>query len=238
MGLHYFRYRIQVSFATEFIGELSPTLFALADRKRAVGAQMYMKDIAPFIGVATPERRSIVKALAKAMPTPTSQELGRTARALWKLEEREFQYCASDLIDIHIKSADQDFLVDHVEFLLVTKSWWDTVDGLGSVAISPLTDKYGCEELMDSWNSSSNIWLNRAAIQHQRGRKFETDINLLLRYCHDHANSKEFFIVKAIGWALRDLAPINPRAVREFLDHHPALGPVAVREAKRGLARL
>jgi 3-methyladenine DNA glycosylase AlkD len=223
---------------SDFMHELSPALLSFKDHKRAIGAQAYMKDIAPFIGVATPQRRAVVKKIAKAMKTPTSEELGATARKLWKLEEREFQYAANDLIDIHWKVADKDFLADHVEHLIVTKSWWDTVDGLGSVAVSPLTDKYGCEKLIEKWNKSSNLWLNRAAIQHQRGRKFETDAKLVLRYCDDHASSDEFFIVKAIGWALRDIARINPKAVRDFLKAHPNLGRVAVREAERGLARL
>lgn len=208
------------------------------DRKRAIGAQMYMKDVAPFIGVATPERRSLVKRITKELPVPTSEELGATARKLWKLEEREFQYAANDLIGIHWKVADKSFLAEHVEHLIITKSWWDTVDGLGSVAVSPLTDKYGCAKLIESWNRSENMWLNRAAIQHQRGRKFETDIKLVLRYCDDHSQSKEFFIVKAIGWALRDIARISPRDVREFLKNHPDLERVAVREAERGLGRL
>lgn len=227
-----------MSFHSEFIAKLSPALQALGDRKRAIGAQMYMKDIAPFIGVATPERRATVKQIAKSMKVPTSEVLGKTARALWKLEEREYQYSANDLIGIHWKVADEDFLADHVEHLIITKSCWDTVDGLGSVAISPLTDKYGSEKLIESWNNSPNMWLNRAAIQHQRGRKFESDNTLILRYCHEHSESKEFFIVKAIGWALRDMSAVNPRLVREFLKDHPGLGRVAVREAERGLGRL
>lgn len=227
-----------MSYANDFVKALSPELVALGDRKRAIGAQAYMKEIAPFIGVATPERRALVKKIAKSMVAPTSEELGATARKLWKLEEREYQYAANDLIGIHWKVADKKFLSDHVEDLIITKSWWDTVDGLGSVAISPLTDKYGCEKLIASWNKSSNMWLNRAAIQHQRGRRYETDVNLILQYCDDHSDSKEFFIVKAIGWALRDISAINPRAVRDFLKSHPDLGRVAVREAERGLGRL
>jgi 3-methyladenine DNA glycosylase AlkD len=227
-----------LSFSSNFIKELSPALKKMGDRKRAIGAQMYMKDIAPFIGVATPERRSLVKKIAKEMSTPTSEELGATARKLWTLDEREFQYVANDLISIHWKVCDKNFLADHVEDLVITKSWWDTVDGLGSVAISPLTDKFGCEKLIERWNKSPNMWLNRAAIQHQRGRRFETDVNLVLQYCDDHADSNEFFIVKAIGWALRDLAPVSPSAVRRFLKEHPDLGRVAVREAERGLNRL
>jgi len=227
-----------MTFASDFIKSISPTLISLGDRKRAIGAQSYMKDIAPFIGVATPERRAAVKKVAKTLKVPTSDELGATARKLWKLEEREFQYAANDLIDLHWKVADEVFLADHVEHLIVTKSWWDTVDALGSVAISPLTDKYGCEKLIAKWNKSPNMWLNRAAIQHQRGRKYETDVKLILQYCDDHSDSKEFFIVKAIGWALRDIAKIDPRAVRDFLKSHPELGRVAVREAERGLGRL
>jgi 3-methyladenine DNA glycosylase AlkD len=210
----------------------------MANRNRAIGAQAYMKDIAPFIGVATPERRALVKKIAKELPIPNSQELGATARKLWKLEEREFQYAANDLVGILWKIADKNFLADHVEHLITTKSWWDTVDGLGSVAVSPLTDKYGNEKLISRWNKSSNMWLNRAAIQHQRGRRYETDVKLVLQYCDDHSDSKEFFIVKAIGWALRDISTINPRAVRDFLKAHPDLGRVAVREAERGLGRL
>jgi len=227
-----------LSYANDFVKALSPALLSMGDRKRAIGAQMYMKDVAPFIGVPTPERRALVKKIAKGLPTPTSDELGATARKLWKLEEREFQYCANDLISIHWKVTDKNFLADHVEDLLTSKPWWDTVDGLGSVAISPLTDKFGCEKLIANWNKSSNMWLNRAAIQHQRGRKFETDVELVLQYCDDHSASKEFFIVKAIGWALRDISRINPRAVREFLKEHSDLGRVAVREAERGLGRL
>jgi len=227
-----------MTFASDFVAQIKFPLFELEDRERAIGAEAYMKEIAPFIGVATPERRALVKKIAKGMRIPTSAELGTTARKLWKLEEREFQYVANDLIDIHIAVADKSFLAEHVEHLIVSKSWWDTVDGLGSVAVSPLTDKFGCAKLIDKWNESSNMWLNRAAIQHQRGRKFETDVKLILGYCDDHSDSNEFFIVKAIGWALRDIAKINPKAVRDFLKAHPDLGRVAVREAERGLARL
>lgn len=226
-----------MAYSKDFIAALKPKLSALRNRTAAIGAQNYMKDIAPFLGVKTPERRALVKKIAREFNLPTSDELGQTARALWNLDEREFHYAALDLIQIQVEVANKNFLGEHVEYLITHKSWWDTVDGLGSAAVSPLTDKYGCEKLMDKWNNSSNIWLNRAAIQHQRGRKFETDNNLILRYCHEHADSDEFFIVKAIGWALRDMAKISPRDVRNFLKEHPDLGRVAVREAERGLGR-
>jgi 3-methyladenine DNA glycosylase AlkD len=192
-----------------------------------------MKDIAPFLGVKTPERRKLFKEIFKELPMPTSKELGETSRALWKLREREYHYAACDLIDFFLESADKSFLKDHVEYLITQKSWWDTVDTLGSVAISPLTIKYPSISLMRSWNKSSNMWLNRAAIQHQRGRKTNTDIPLLLEFLDAHADESEFFIAKAIGWALRDLSRVNNSAVKKFLKAHPELNRVAVREAQK-----
>jgi 3-methyladenine DNA glycosylase AlkD len=221
------------TFKTQVLSEVQGRLPALGDRKVAFGAQAYMKDIAPFLGVKTPERRKLFKEIFRELPTPTSKELGETSRALWKLREREYHYAACDLIDFFIESADKNFLRDHVEYLITQKSWWDTVDTLGSVAVSPLTIKYPSISLMRSWNKSSNMWLNRAAIQHQRGRKTNTDIPLLLEFLDAHADESEFFIAKAIGWALRDLSRVNNSEVKKFLKAHPELNRVAVREAQK-----
>jgi len=221
------------TFKTQVLSEVQGRLPALGDRKVAFGAQAYMKDIAPFLGVKTPERRKLFKEIFRELPTPTSKELGETSRALWKLREREYHYAACDLIDFFIESADKNFLRDHVEYLITQKSWWDTVDTLGSVAVSPLTIKYPSISLMRSWNKSSNMWLNRAAIQHQRGRKHDTDIPLLLEFLDAHADESEFFIAKAIGWALRDLSRVNNSEVKKFLKAHPELNRVAVREAQK-----
>jgi 3-methyladenine DNA glycosylase AlkD len=221
------------TFKAQVLSEVQGRLPALGDKKVAFGAQAYMKDIAPFLGVKTTERRKLFKEIFKELPTPTSKELGETARALWKLREREYHYAACDLIDFFVESADKNFLKDHVEYLITQKSWWDTVDTLGSVAISPLTIKYPSISLMRSWNKSSNMWLNRAAIQHQRGRKTNTDIPLLLEFLDTHAGESEFFIAKAIGWALRDLSRVNNTEVKKFLKAHPELNRVAVREAQK-----
>ena len=220
-------------FKTEVIKQLNRELPKIGDYKKAIGAQAYMKDIAPFLGVMTPERRSLVKSILAELPVPTSDELAETVRALWKLEEREYQYVANDILSKYHMCLDKKFLADHCEYLIKTKSWWDTVDGLGSAVVSPLTMKYPTESLMRKWNKSSDIWLVRASIQHQRGRKYETDIDLLFELCAPHVADKEFFIAKAIGWALRDLSRIDNRQVISFLAEHPDLNSVAVREAKK-----
>ncbi len=211
--------------------ELQERLPTLGDSKVAFGAHAYMKGIAPFIGVRAPERRKLIKEVSKKLPQPTSEELGQAARALWKLPEREYHYLACDLIEIFIKYADKSFLSDHVEFLISHKSWWDTVDLLGSAAVSPLTLKYPSVALMRKWSKGSNMWLIRAAIQHQRGRKGDTDIPFLIELLDYHSDKSEFFIAKAIGWALRDLSRVDNLEVKKFLREHPELDKVAVREA-------
>jgi 3-methyladenine DNA glycosylase AlkD len=220
-------------FKTEFIKQIKRELPKLGDHKRALGAQAYMKDIAPYLGVMTPERRTLARSLASKLPKPNSDEIAETVRALWKLEEREYQYVANDLLGKYHLELDHKFLVEHCEYLVSTKSWWDTVDGLGSAVISPLTMKYPAVSLMRKWNKSTDIWLVRASIQHQRGRKYETDVDLLFELCAPHVAKKEFFIAKAIGWALRDLSRIDNRQVIRFLAEHPDLNSVAVREAKK-----
>lgn len=221
------------AFKNQVIKQLTQELPSLGDHKRALGAQAYMKDMAPFLGVMTPDRRALVKSILSKLPVPTSDEIAETVRALWKLEEREYQYAGNDLLAKYNMRLDKKFLADHCEYLISHKSWWDTVDGLGSAVVSPLTMKYPAKSLMRKWNKSSDIWLVRASIQHQRGRKYETDIDLLFELCAPHVADKEFFIAKAIGWALRDLSRIDNREVIRFLSEHPDLNSVAVREAKK-----
>jgi 3-methyladenine DNA glycosylase AlkD len=207
------------------------------DHARAEGAGNYMKHIAPFIGIATPERRAFTKAAWSVLTDPTSDELGEAAIALFALTEREYHYAAYDLIARYISAADEYFLAEFLEPLLTTKSWWDTVDSLVTAGVSPLCRRYDATKIIDEWSESGNIWLIRAAIGHQRGWKSETDVSRVLELCDRHWTNKEFFVAKAIGWALRDLTSIEAPAVRRFLRTHTTKNNVAHREAMRGLNR-
>jgi len=220
-----------MTFQRYILSEVTATFPPMRNPRYAADMQRYMKDIAPFFGIKTPERRQVLKEIYKKAPIPTSQQLGKTARALWKLDEREYQYAACDMLSTFNVYLDRKFLVEHGEYLLTHKPWWDTVDSLGGGVVSPLTARFNLLPLMNKWNKSDDIWLIRAAIQHQRGRKSETDIPLLLRYCHDHADDHTFWVAKAIGWALRDLAYFDRPSVTKFLKEHPGLDRVAVREA-------
>lgn len=206
------------------------------DPERAAGAFAYMKGVAPFIGISAPDRRKFLRAAWATLHDPTSNQLGRAALALMQLPQREYHYAAYDLIERYIKLADAKFLPAFGEKLLTTTSWWDSVDGLVTEMVSPLCRRYDHDDLIDDWSAAHNIWLIRAAIGHQRGWKRDTDIGRVLELCDRHWAAKEFFIAKAIGWALRDLARIEPSAVRLFLAAHPSTNRVAIREAERGLA--
>ena len=224
-----------MSFSSQALTGIKRELPRHRNEKRAEGAQAYMKDVAPFIGITTPQRRQALREIFQYLPDPTSGEIGFTARALWKLDEREYQYAAYDLIQYFADFTEREFLSAHCEHLITHKSWWDTVDGLGTAAVSPLTHRFPLKPLMFRWNRSSNIWLVRASIGHQRGANRDYDVDLTLRLCQQHVDSKEFFIVKAIGWALRDISKFDAQSVKSFLRKNPNLGSVAVREAERYL---
>ena len=207
------------------------------NREKAAGAFAYMKEIAPFIGITAPYRRRLTKEAWKSLRAPTSDELGKAALALMQLPEREYHYAAYDLIETWIDTTDDYFLAEHVERLLITTPWWDTVDGLVNAAVSPLCYRYDATEIINDWSDSGNTWLIRAAIGHQRGWKRDTDIERVFEICDQHWPNQEFFIAKAIGWALRDITRIDKRSVQRFLKQHHTKNTVAAREALRGLNR-
>lgn len=213
-------------------------LTPLSDPSKAGPMAAYMKGVAPFLGLTTPERRSALKEAWAELGAIDEATLRDAAYELWALPEREFQYAACDLIDRQRRRLSAGFLVDPIQPLLTTKPWWDTVDSLESAAICPVTARHPeLVDLMWQWLDSGDRWLIRAAIQHQRGRKEDTDFALLYAMCDRFAAEREFFIAKAIGWALRECTRWDRAGVQAFVDGHPDLSAVARREAVRGLAR-
>ncbi|MDO8731373.1 MAG: DNA alkylation repair protein [Actinomycetota bacterium] len=213
-------------------------LLPLANVEYAAGMTRYMKDVAPYLGIRTPARRVALKAAWKSLPALNEFELAQFVQAMWELPAREFQYAATDAFDWHRGALSAEFLEDPVRHLVSTKPWWDTVDSLGSSIITPLVNTY--PELVSTmwqWLESSDIWLARAAIQHQRGNKQDTDLELLFAMCEVHVTDREFWIAKAIGWALRDASAYWPSEVQAFVNEHPNIAPVARREAQRGIDR-
>jgi 3-methyladenine DNA glycosylase AlkD len=204
----------------------------------------YMRDRFPFLGIKSPERRALQRAAAIAKP-PASGALLALAQRLWSLEEREYQYAACDLLSRHIKLCGADDL-PALRTLIVTKSWWDTVDALAADCVGALVDRFpALVEDMDRWVQDANTWVARTAILHQLRFRDRTDEERLFRYCRSQSGHPDFFIRKAIGWALRQYSWVAPVAVADFVAaNRDVLSPLSQREAlivvsgKRGRARL
>jgi len=166
---------------------------------------------------------------------PELSELDPILRELWSLPQREYQYMAMGLLGRFEKQLPEKF-IDTVEYLIVTKSWWDTVDALASHSVGTHFKRFPNtrERYLKKWRKSKNLWLRRTAILFQLGYKKETDFELLSKIIRENLGSDEFFINKAIGWSLRQYAYIDPKAVKSFVKSTP-LHPLSRREALKHL---
>ncbi len=196
-----------------------------------------MKHRFVFLGVKTPARRAASKASdprleARARST-TAVALAHRLRAQ---PEREFHYVAGDLLRANQQRLRADHLAD-LERFITTDSWWDTVDALASPTVGTMVRNHpDLTETMDAWIDADDMWLARVAIIHQLRFGEQTDVERLFGYALRRAADPEFFIRKAIGWALREYAKTDPDAVRSFVDAHvDVLSPLSVREATKHL---
>ncbi|GAA5175181.1 DNA alkylation repair protein [Niveibacterium umoris] len=222
---------------TRFCSSVSEALLPLASPERQAPMQAYMKDRFAFLGVATPARRAATMPLIRALKAPTAADLLATAGALWQMPAREFQYVAVDLLARHhrrLGRADVPALLA----LAREKTWWDSVDGLagvvGDVVRAARRDAPDPQACMDDAVADADFWVRRIAMLHQLGWRADTDRDRLFAYARRLAPESEFFIRKAIGWALRDYAWHDPAPVRAFVaSMGTALSPLSRREATK-----
>lgn len=205
-----------------------------ADAARAAGMTAYMRGQFPFLGVPTPVRRSATRALIRACAGDPLAAAGR----LWLEPEREFQYVGCDLLGQHAARLPPTALDGLLE-LVCNKSWWDTVDALAHVVGALVRRNRGLVVRMDALIEAPDFWLRRVALLHQLGWKADTDRARLFGYCRRQGGEQEFFIRKAVGWALRDYAWHAPADVAAFLDRHGVeLSALSRREAAKNLTKI
>jgi 3-methyladenine DNA glycosylase AlkD len=198
----------------------------------------YMKDHFPFLGIKTPKRTALTRDFIKANGLPSREELSQVVRELWALPEREFAYSAMFLMERMRKQLVADDLA-LIEELIVTKPWWDTVDLLASHLVGHLLALHPelIEAQTDQWMQSGDLWLQRTCLLFQLGYKAKTDEPLLFSFIKRLKDSKEFFIRKAIGWALREYGKTNPESVRQFVAQ-TELSPLSAREALKHIGSI
>ena len=196
-------------------------LWRVREPERAAGQQRYMKSSMPFMGVRVPAMRKTARAVFDRYPPAGAGEWRAAIRALWRdARYREQRYAAVELA-LHrpfLRWLSMDS-VPLLDALIVDGAWWDYVDriapaGLGHV-LSAEPEAMGA--VMRGWAGDGNVWRRRAALLCQLGRKQDTDLALLyhsIGACMDH---REFFVQKAMGWALRDYARTDPREVRRYV---------------------
>jgi 3-methyladenine DNA glycosylase AlkD len=205
------------------------------DPERAASMTAYMRGQFPFLGLRQASRRELSRRVLAGVTRPSEAVLTQVALACWELPEREYQYFACDWLRRHA-SVLTPASMPAIRQLIVTKSWWDTVDALAAHVVGVMVARQPVLlSTMDEWVASDELWLIRTAILHQLRYKSQTDTERLLRYCTQHAGHKDFFIRKAIGWALREYARTDPDAVRRFVKAQSALSGLSVREALKHL---
>jgi len=225
--------------AERFQRDVRAALRPLKDAERAAGAKAYMRDKFEYLGIGTPARRTAVAALIRGFKPAMAEELRATATGLWAMHEREYQYVAADLL-IRYQAA---LRLDDLPWLLELaqqKSWWDTVDCIVKV-VGGIVRRSGAKGVrtMDRAVKHGNLWVRRIAMLHQLGWRDECDTERLFRYAEQLAAEKEFFIRKAIGWALRDYAWHNWRDVEKYLSRSERkFSGLTVREAGKNFAAL
>lgn len=193
----------------------------------------YMRDQFPFLGIATPARRQALKPVIRTFNGAPPAELVVVAGELWQLPQREYQYAALDLLAAHWKQFGPADLPGLLAFVL-SKSWWDSVDGMAGIIGDILRFEH---HEMDTALKHDNFWMRRIALLHQLGWRGKTDEMRLFRYSLALGHENEFFIQKAIGWALRDYARHAPHNVAHFInENRAALSKLSIREAGKHLA--
>ena len=216
------------------LADLLEELEAAKDPHKATPMEACMRHQFSFLGIAAPERNVLYK---KYFPSAKKTKIidWDFVDTCWEKEPREYQYVAANYLKAMQSYLTKDDL-PKLEHLVVTKSWWDTVDILDRVVGSLVADHPELEEVLLKWSLSDNIWLRRVAIDHQLLRKEKTDVHLMEKILLNNLDQTEFFINKAIGWALRDYSKTNPDWVESFIEKNKErMAEPSIKEASKYL---
>ena len=215
------------------VEELLENLKAVANPDDAGAMKAYMKNKFEFLGVKTPARRKLAKAFFKQQTDSVID--WNFINEAWNNPYRELQYAALDYLESRKKLLTPSDL-PRLKKLAQTKSWWDTIDSLDRLVGTIIVRFPETKEIILAWSRDEDIWLRRLAIDHQLLRKEETDTELLENILVNNLGQTEFFINKAIGWALRDYSKTNPDWVRDFIERHQAeMAGLSIREGRKYL---
>lgn len=228
---------VDTAAACRFVSE---GLADVADPEKAPAMQAYMKTDMPFYGVQKAGRSPILRDLVRGFQPDSAQDYRALVLALWNLEHREEKYIALGAAR-HFAAHIVPDQFDLYRRLIVEGAWWDLVDEVATHLIRHLVVGYPQDAwpVVDRWIVDEDMWLRRTALICQVGAKMHTDSDRLFSFCKARAHEDEFFIRKAIGWALRDFARTNPEAVAGFINEHIVeLSGLSYREGSKHIGHL
>jgi 3-methyladenine DNA glycosylase AlkD len=202
--------------------------------------QAYMKSSMPYLGVTAVPLRKVCREVFAPVDLKTAAAWRRAVLGVWRgARFREERYCAIELTAVRRFECFQDMAaLPMYEEMIVTGAWWDLVDGIAAHRLGTLLRSFPREmrKAMLVWSRSDDLWKRRSAILCQLTFKKDTDLELLYAVIEPALSSKEFFLRKAIGWALRQHAWTDPKEVRRYVrEHEKQLSPLSRREALRNV---
>lgn len=209
----------------------------LSDEARAEKQRAYMKSTMPFWGVPSREMRAISKRVMAAHSTRDPETLLGEVREVWDgATHREERYAAIEFTgDKRLRASHTTAMLPHYEHMIRTGAWWDLIDAIAPARFLLIFDRDATmPQVMRTWAQSEDMWIRRAAILSQLKRKTKTDLPLFEACLQPSLNSKEFFLRKAIGWSLRELAKTNAAFVKGYLAaHRHEMSGLSIREAEK-----
>ena len=209
--------------------DIFETFRKAANPEKAEPMSKYMLNKFPFLGISSPERKKLSRDFLKSKCRDAVD--WEFVFKCWELPEREFQCLAADYLE-KIAPSLTPLGIPNLKSLIITKSWWDTVDALDAVVGDIALRFPEVKNTLLNWSTDENFWLRRVAINHQLKYKDKTDTVLLEKILVNNLGQTEFFINKAIGWALREYSKISPDWVRCFIEKYGGrMAPLSKREA-------
>ncbi|WP_291105190.1 MULTISPECIES: DNA alkylation repair protein [unclassified Flavobacterium] len=220
-----------------FIEDLEKVFAEKSNLKNAIAMAKYMRNHFSFFGIKTDERRRIFKKICEENKQEIEDKPREIALKLYSKKQRELHYCAIEILKKQLKGNYKKEDIQLIEKLIVTNSWWDSVDTIAKNILGEYLLEYPLEteKVIERFSNFENMWLTRSVLLFQLGYKQKTNFDLLKSGCEKHKNSNEFFIQKAIGWSLREYGKTNPEAVRNFANQ-TNLKPLSKKEALKNIS--
>ncbi len=214
--------------------EIKKIFESMEDKENAIAMSKYMRNLFDFYGLPTPKRKEVYHDFIKSER--------KSKKIDWEFldkcyddNHREFQYLVYDYL-LAMKQYVSFEDISKIQNYIIKKSWWDTIDFLCKVVGDVGLRDSRVKDLMKEWSKNENIWIKRSAIEHQLCLKEKTDTKLLEQIIVNCFGSDEFFINKAIGWALRDYSKTNPKWVKDFINkYNDKMDSLSIKEASKYL---